>query len=476
LYEPPVLVQWPYGIQPPIILPPIVEPTIGLPAILRPGDTLLVRIRSDQQLSVARCRIRLVRFDLRLDTRILHMQRMGNPRDLWTIEALVPREVTHPLLYDVHVELAGRSLVQYNAAYVVSRPPDDLTLVQITDLEINHQDPGPTHRLARAIREINLIAPDAVVATGDLTYNGQPQQFELLMRLLRELDVPLFTQIGNADYHGDEWIYFGRFNAYHDYALDLGSVHLTALDSGTNYHPGKGPTNLITGNQGTGLTDDQITWLRNDLAHAAASSLRLVFMHFPAVSQLGNRASIHFNRERFKHLCAENRVALVLCGHTHLDGLFDQREKLYLTGRPVSTRPCYVQTTTVCSRTRMPLLPYSYRIVRIQDGKLKSFTYDANGDGKPHVMRSVPVGGLDVQFDPPNDGTARELTATITNRLNEAFDRARLVFRVPSKRRATYRVNGGELLYAVQDGSQSRVVVQTRIPIRSKQVVRLGQR
>jgi len=456
--------------------PRIVAPTIGLPAVVRPGDSLVIRIGTDQRPSRRRVRVRLARWDLRVEAKIRRLQKPGRPANLWVVEAAIPEGATCPLLYDLRVELAGRSLTQPNAVHVVPRFADDLTCIQITDTEINDRNPAPARRLGRAIREINLIAPDFVLASGDLTYDGRAKQFDMLINLLGQLDVPVFTQIGNADYHGDESIYFARINAYRDYVVDLGGLRVIGLDSGTNYKQSKGAYNLALDNEGTGLSDDQIAWFQTALTQAPPGSLRLAFMHFPAVSQFGNRGSIHFNRERFKALCERHRVALVLCGHTHVDSIFDQREKIYLSGRPPKTRPCYIQSATTSSHTRMPLLPYSYRMVRIKDRRAVSFTYDANGDGKPDAMRSVPVGKLDVQFDPPNDVTSPEVTATITNGLNEAFDRARLVFRVPSRSGATYRVDGGTLVCTVPDGKHHRVVVQARVPARATHVVRLKQR
>jgi Icc-related predicted phosphoesterase len=373
-------------------------------------------------------------------------------------------------LYDLRVNLSGRDLEQFNAVMVAPRFADSMSCVQITDLEVNDKDPGPGERLARVIREINLIAPDFVLATGDLTYDGRPRQFDLLVERLRQLEVPVFTVIGNADHHGDESVYFRKLNAYRDYSVDAGAVHLTAFDSGTNYKVGPGAYNFVTDNQGTGLSDDQIAWFEKDLAASPADSLRLVFMHFPAVSQFGNKASIHFNRERFKHLCERCRVAMVLAGHTHVNSVFDRQEKLLVSSRPARDGPYYVQTATTSSRERAPIFPYCYRRVRVRHGQVVEFDYDGN------PMGAIPVGRLDVRFDPPDDRDAREITATVTNGLRETFEEARIVFEVAARAGPDYQIEGGRLVCVIPDGPRARVVVRTSLPAEGKRTVTLVRR
>jgi len=456
--------------------PRVLQPTIGFPAIIRPGDVLTILIGANEPLAPDRCRASLKRHDLDIGLFTKRLARLNDGPGLWILEASVPRNAPCPLMYDVHLRLANHSLVQPRAVMIVPHFAEDATYIQITDTEINDADPGPSERLARAIREINLIAPDAVLATGDLTYDGQPCQFDLLVERLKQLEVPVFTQIGNADHHGDESAYFQRVNAFRDYAVDVGPVHLTALDSGTNYKVSPGPYNIMQDNQGTGLSDDQIAWLEQDLKAANTASVRLAFMHFPAVSPFGNRASIHFNRDRFKTLCERHRVALVLAGHTHVDSVFDRKERLHLSGPPPPGGPYYVQTATTSSRERAPIFPYSYRVVRIKDGRVVQFTCRIDASGQPDAMRSTPVGRLDVHFDPPNDGRVGNITATVTNRLNESFEGARLIFRTPAGPQAGYDIEGGRLQCVVPDGPHHHIVVSTSIPAQAKAVVSLRQR
>ncbi len=451
--------------------PRILRPTIGLPTVVRPGDRLTLWFAADRLAASEACKATLRRGDYTIKLTLRPSSSGGASGPGRPFLATIPKTVACPLLYDLNVELGSHRLVEHNAVMVVPEFRADTTLVQITDLEINDRDPGPADRLVRAIREINLIAPDVVLATGDLTYDGRPRQFDQLVAGLRHLEVPVFTVIGNADHHGDEAAYFRTLTAFRDYSADVGRLHLTTFDSGTNYKARPGPYNIATDNEGTGLTDAQIAWMEQDLGRAAGDSLRIVAMHFPAVSQFGNRASIHFNRDRFKSLCERYHVALVFGGHTHVNSIFDRNEKLYVSGPLPTQRPLYVQTATTTSRERAPIFPYVYRLVRIGSQGAIDLTYDANGDGSPDPMSCIPLERLDVQYDPPNDGKAERVTATITNGLNVPLPAARLVVHVAARANARLGVQGGRVLAEVPDGTSRRAVVTTDLAARSKQTV-----
>lgn len=454
--------------------PRILRPTIGLPVVVRPGKEFDIVVGCPHPIRPSDVRIELRCCDIAMRLEPVHVKRDA-PRP-WTLRAAIPVDAPAPVLYDLCLTIGRKTTQRPNAVQVVSKQRKRITLLQITDLEISHQNPGPAERLAELIREINLIAPDAVIATGDLTYDGKRPQFDKLLSLLSGLAVPVFTQIGNADYHGDASIYFAELNSYHDYAVCLGGVCLIGLDSGTNYKQSRGAYNPVLDNEGTGLLDEQIAWLESTLPRLPRDTVRLAMMHFPAVSQFGNRASIHFHRERFKTLCETSDVRLVLAGHTHVNAVYDANEKLYMVGQPPRTRPCYLQSATATSHTRAPFLPYSYRIVRIRNAKVASYSYDTNNDGRPDGASSVPVGRLTVSFEPSSQAGKRQLLARIRNDLNEGFDDARVTLRVPRDWGTSFEVKGGELLVVMPDGQHHLVKVQCTLPPRSEHIVRLRSR
>ena len=371
----------------------------------------------------------------------------------------IPPEIPTGCLYDLEVSCGAWRHREPHAVMLVEAIPRDFDIIQITDTEIHDKPAQPSEHLSRAIEEINLISPAFVIASGDLTYSGKAPQYEQLIRLFLKLRVPLFTAIGNADYHGDAALYFERLNAFHDYAFQYGRCHVASLDSGTNHvaNPARGFT-MWTDNRGTGLSTEQIAWLDADLAAAPSVALRLVFMHFPAVSQLGNRGSINFNRELFKDTCRAHDVRLVLAGHTHVDAVYTQQETAPAGDFEPLDGPAYVQTGTTSSIHHIPFTAYNYRLIRIRDGRLERFTYDADHDGKPDATASVPVGELTIERSEKTVGDKTVYEAVVQNNLYETFDRAQVRFRVPGLKplAGRYKLDGAQVagVYPTGDGQE----------------------
>jgi 3',5'-cyclic-AMP phosphodiesterase len=76
-------------------------------------------------------------------------------------------------------------------------------LVQISDLHIS-AGPAPYGRdtrasLARAFKAIEAVKPDAILATGDLTQDGTPEDYAVLRAALHGAPAPIFLMPGNHD-------------------------------------------------------------------------------------------------------------------------------------------------------------------------------------------------------------------------------------------------------------------------------------
>jgi hypothetical protein len=104
----------------------------------------------------------------------------------------------------------------------------------------------------------------------------------------------------------------------------------------------------------------------------------------------------------------------------------------------------------------------SFRVVRFRNGKVESCTY--NG----HETASIPFGResvspLSISFNKPNDGTQRGLTATVINRLADAYPNGRVTFVVPA---GSYGAANGRLeSHFVSDDGRFRVLnVRVDIP------------
>jgi hypothetical protein len=83
----------------------------------------------------------------------------------------------------------------------------------------------------------------------------------------------------------------------------------------------------------------------------------------------------------------------------------------------------------------------SFRVVRFRDGQVESCTYNGH-ETAPIPFAREALSPLSVSFDRPNDGTQTSISATVTNRLVDAYPNGRVTFVVPA---GAYGVTGGRL-------------------------------
>src|ERR1700728_976678 len=82
-----------------------------------------------------------------------------------------------------------------------------MLLAQISDLHIKRAGALAYRRvdtaaaLTRCVAALNALEPrpDAVIMTGDLVDQGDPEQYEHLKTLLAPLEIPYFMLVGNHD-------------------------------------------------------------------------------------------------------------------------------------------------------------------------------------------------------------------------------------------------------------------------------------
>jgi 3',5'-cyclic AMP phosphodiesterase CpdA len=149
-----------------------------------------------------------------------------------------------------------------------------------------------------------------------------------------------------------------------DYAITTSLAVIVCLRSGSD------STITAQNKQGRGLSDEQISWLRNILS-TNSSKRKIIVMHHPAVNAVGTNSdgtpftaevitgpddsSIANNRNTFLNICDSNQVDVVLCGHEHQNVVANRAGQVIAENGLDSTR--YVQTAASFNR--------SYRIITV---------------------------------------------------------------------------------------------------------------
>jgi hypothetical protein len=152
-----------------------------------------------------------------------------------------------------------------------------------------------------------------------------------------------------------------------DYALISATAIIVVLRSGHDSPYGYPPDPAVI--MGTGLSNEQCTWLRNILS-SNSSKRKIIVMHHPPVNAAGTNSdgtpftaltldtatnSLQNNRTNFLNICDSNHVDVVLAGHEHQNVVANRKGDTINENWPNGTR--YVQTAAAFNR--------SYRIITV---------------------------------------------------------------------------------------------------------------
>ena len=177
--------------------------------------------------------------------------------------------------------MASRMLSPTTAS-ATDMPMGDFSFVQISDSHIGFNKPANTDvvgTLKQAIDKINALpkAPDFILHTGDLTHLSEPEEFDTLDQLLKSAKAgQVFYVPGEHDVISDNG---KEFMARHGkgtkgngwFSFDQRGVHFVGLVNVLNIPEG-----------GLGLLgEDQLAWLKDDLAGVSSSTPVVVFAHVP---------------------------------------------------------------------------------------------------------------------------------------------------------------------------------------------------
>jgi 3',5'-cyclic AMP phosphodiesterase CpdA len=135
---------------------------------------------------------------------------------------------------------------------------------------------------------------------------------------IRQTGIPWYNVMGNHDMNYDakeDRLSDESFEAHfgpNNYAFNYGKAHFIVLDDILYPHPvtGKGYWG--------GLRDDQLAFVKNDLAHVPHNRLIVVAMHIPLIDSEGEEAFRDADRQALYKLLKDFPDVLFLSAHTHI--------------------------------------------------------------------------------------------------------------------------------------------------------------
>ena len=155
----------------------------------------------------------------------------------------------------------------------------DFSFVQISDSHIGFSKPANTDvtaTLQAALDKINanIVKPDFLLHTGDLTHSAKPAEFDTLAQVLTGSRKQVFYVPGEHDTSVDDGkMYLDRYGKGTKgsgwYSFDHKGVHFVGL-------------NNVAQLEGMGrLGETQLNWLKQDLNGLKSSTPVVVFAHIP---------------------------------------------------------------------------------------------------------------------------------------------------------------------------------------------------
>ena len=198
-----------------------------------------------------------------------------------------------------------------------------MLIAQISDLHIKrpgalaYRKVDTAAYLTRCVARLNALnpRPHAVIITGDLVDQGEPEQYVHLKSLLAPLAIPYYLLVGN---HDDRQALRETFSdrkelqantEFVQYTVELGPLHLIALDS------------MVPGQSAGLLCDTRLALLAEKLEASKDKPVIVALHHPPFVSGIGHMDALRLeptSADKLAKLIARYaNVERVICGHVH---------------------------------------------------------------------------------------------------------------------------------------------------------------
>jgi hypothetical protein len=419
----------------------VLDPSPGRPAFVKPGESFYCLLRASTKLgkqafvSLTHSRIESLQFPLKNITPLaIDENRSGHV--VLEIQAGTPEG-----LYNLRIKGENETVVARNAINVVDDFKSRFRFVHLSDMNIG--DPAAPHFDETLVNEINLLAPEFIIATGD------------------------FTEWGHALNRLDDWLrvldFFAKFDAPafllcgdHDHARGFTTYVVNSPVGSFTY--GGYHVILLFDNALNRIDDEQLRWLKKSLEEHRDATFNVIATH---ADELDFLHYLNNEIDNFPDFAKQHGLRMILTG-----GSSDWDYEEFSQRLSHLSNVHYIRTHQASTALRGRATGVShYRVIEV-DGEKLSYVYRDDGSD-PKLQQSISVGRLRTFFDGPNDGSATEVSVTLQNSLNQAFDHCRVRLRVkknPKDNGAEPRAAGGRLTQALDAGDHWLCEIRFDLP------------
>jgi 3',5'-cyclic-AMP phosphodiesterase len=219
---------------------------------------------------------------------------------------------------------------------VANARDETFRIAHISDLHCGDPHFMPS-LMERAVSEINDLAPDLVVCSGDLTAMGFKPEFAEAKEYLDSLECGSLVVVpGNHDARNVGYVHFEQMFGERNSVLQVGDVTVVAVDSTE--------PDLDNGEIGRG----RYSWIEEQFADGGAVRIFVLHHHLLPIPGTGRERNIVYDAGDVIECLQRARVDLVLCGHKHVPYAWRLEDMFIVNTGTVSslrlrgnTRPCY---------------------------------------------------------------------------------------------------------------------------------------
>jgi len=196
-----------------------------------------------------------------------------------------------------------------------------IRLIHVSDLHVGGHEEQP---IEPALRElVSRVAPQVILATGDLTHRGTPEQHERAAAFLQSLGPPVLAVPGNHDIpytfparFTRPWVAFERRWQTTEPVFSSDEFHVVGLNSARPWR-----------HQSGGLRAAALERAAARLGEAPSAALRVVCLHHHLTgAPWRSRKRPVARRGHVLAALADAGAELILAGHIHQSAVSERRE------------------------------------------------------------------------------------------------------------------------------------------------------
>lgn len=210
-----------------------------------------------------------------------------------------------------------------------------VTIAHISDPHVGSPYFVP-NLMNRVIVELNELASDVVICSGDLTSEGYRQEYKNWVAYADRIAAPLHTVPGNHDARNVGYLHFEELIGPRHWTVDVQGVRIVGVDSSE--------PDLNEGHVGR----ERYGWIREQFAVPAELKVFVLHHHLLPVPGTGRERNIVADAGDLLEVLIGAGVNIVLTGHKHVPYVWRLEDLYVANAGTVSslrlrgyTKPCY---------------------------------------------------------------------------------------------------------------------------------------